>query len=53
VALYRRGDRLTGVLPLNGQAVVMKYRALITRRASWADALEFAERRAQPAAARG
>jgi NADPH-dependent 2,4-dienoyl-CoA reductase/sulfur reductase-like enzyme len=53
VALYRRGDRLTGVLTLNGQAVVMKYRGLLARRASWTDALEFAERRALLAAARG
>lgn len=53
VALYRRGDRLTGALTLNGQAVVMKYRGLLVRRASWADALEFAEQRARAAAARG
>ncbi|WP_037357325.1 NAD(P)/FAD-dependent oxidoreductase [Amycolatopsis orientalis] len=46
VALYRRGDRLTGVLTLNGQSVVMKYRALLARGAAWADALEFAARRA-------
>lgn len=45
VALYRRGDRLTGALTLNGRAVVMKYRALIARQASWTDALEFADKR--------
>ncbi|MFF5985965.1 NAD(P)/FAD-dependent oxidoreductase [Prauserella flavalba] len=53
VALYRRGDRLTGVLTLNGRAIVMKYRGLLARRASWTDALEFAEQRARLAAARG
>ncbi|MEB3371340.1 NAD(P)/FAD-dependent oxidoreductase [Saccharopolyspora mangrovi] len=52
VALFRRGERLTGVLTLNGQAVVMKYRGLIARRASWTEALEFAER-ARSSAARG
>jgi NADPH-dependent 2,4-dienoyl-CoA reductase/sulfur reductase-like enzyme len=51
VALYRRGNLLAGALTLNGQAVVMKFRALIARRASWADALDFAGRRA--GAARG
>jgi NADPH-dependent 2,4-dienoyl-CoA reductase/sulfur reductase-like enzyme len=45
VALYRRGDRLTGALTLNGQAVVMKYRNLIAKQAGWSDALAFAEQR--------
>ncbi|WP_280231126.1 NAD(P)/FAD-dependent oxidoreductase [Nocardia cyriacigeorgica] len=40
-ALYRRGDRVGAVLTLNGQAVVMKYRALIARGASWDEALAF------------
>ncbi|MDA3644187.1 FAD-dependent oxidoreductase [Saccharopolyspora indica] len=47
VALYRRGDRLSGVLTLNGQAVIMKYRGLLTRRASWAEALDFTAARAK------
>ncbi|MGQ4601262.1 FAD-dependent oxidoreductase [Nocardia sp. R6R-6] len=47
VALYRRGDRLTGALTVNGQSVVMKYRALIARGASWADGLEFSDRQAR------
>ena len=41
VALYRRGDRVVGALTINGQAVVMKYRALIARQASWEEALAF------------
>jgi len=45
VALYRDGDRLGGALTLNGQSVIMKYRALIAKRASWDDALAFAEKR--------
>ncbi|MFK4040105.1 NAD(P)/FAD-dependent oxidoreductase [Nonomuraea wenchangensis] len=45
VALYREGDRLAGALTLNGQTQIMKYRALIMRGASWADGLEFADRR--------
>ncbi len=45
VALYREGDRLAGALALNGQTQIMKYRALIMRGASWADGLEFADRR--------
>lgn len=45
VALYREGDRLAGALTLNGQAQIMKYRGLIMRGASWAEGLEFAERR--------
>ncbi|HLU73475.1 MAG TPA: FAD-dependent oxidoreductase [Nonomuraea sp.] len=45
VALYRQGDRLAGALTLNGQAQIMKYRGLIMRSASWAEGLEFAERR--------
>lgn len=39
LALYRRGDRLIGALTLNLPGKIMKYRALITRGASWTDAL--------------
>nr|WP_221246976.1 FAD-dependent oxidoreductase [Gordonia humi] len=56
VALYRRGDRLIGALTLNGQAVIMKYRVMITKGTSWDEALAFAEARkarmAEKAAAR-
>lgn len=50
VALYRRGDRLIGALTIDGQSVVMKYRALIMRGTSWDDALAFAEQRRMAAA---
>ncbi|WP_317612709.1 NAD(P)/FAD-dependent oxidoreductase [Rhodococcus opacus] len=43
VALYRSGDLLTGALTINGQTMIMKYRNLIAKRASWAGALAFAE----------
>ena len=45
VALYRKGDRLAGALTLNGQNVIMKYRGLLMRKASWVEALDFAESR--------
>lgn len=52
VALYRRGDRLVGALTLARPTEIMKYRALIARRAGWAEAREFAAARAEAAAAR-
>jgi NADPH-dependent 2,4-dienoyl-CoA reductase/sulfur reductase-like enzyme len=42
VALYREGDRLTGVLTLNGQRHVMKYRRFIAQRARFDEAVVFA-----------
>jgi NADPH-dependent 2,4-dienoyl-CoA reductase/sulfur reductase-like enzyme len=45
VALYRTGDELTGALTLDRRAEVMKYRARIGRRTSWAEALAFADAR--------
>jgi NADPH-dependent 2,4-dienoyl-CoA reductase/sulfur reductase-like enzyme len=48
VALYRSGDRLTGALALNRQRDIMKFRALIARRATWSDALVFAAQRREP-----
>ncbi|MFC4857642.1 NAD(P)/FAD-dependent oxidoreductase [Actinophytocola glycyrrhizae] len=42
VALYREGDRLSGVLTLNGQRHVMKYRRLIAQRARFDEAIAFA-----------
>lgn len=50
VALYRRGDRLVGVLALNRKGDIMKYRALIARGASWQDALDLAATRRAKAA---
>jgi NADPH-dependent 2,4-dienoyl-CoA reductase/sulfur reductase-like enzyme len=52
VALYRKGDRLIGALTVNGQAVVMKYRRLISQGASWSDGLAFAEQRKSAALAK-
>ncbi|WP_329416283.1 FAD-dependent oxidoreductase [Nocardia vinacea] len=45
VALYREGDRLAGALTLNGQNVIMKYRGLLMKKASWGEALAFAAAR--------
>lgn len=42
LALYRRRDRLVGALSLNQPGRIMKYRALITRGATWDEALDFA-----------
>jgi NADPH-dependent 2,4-dienoyl-CoA reductase/sulfur reductase-like enzyme len=42
LALYRLGDRLIGALSINQPSLIMKYRRLISQRASWTDALEFA-----------
>ncbi|WP_415367040.1 oxidoreductase C-terminal domain-containing protein [Saccharothrix sp. BKS2] len=42
VALYREGDRLTGVLTPNGQRHVMEYRRLIAQRARFDEAVAFA-----------
>ncbi len=43
LALYRDGDRVTGALSLNLPGRIMKFRALIHRRAPWADAVDLAE----------
>lgn len=45
VALYRRDDRLIGALTVNGQTVIMKYRAMIAKGRSWEEALTFAKSR--------
>ncbi|HZE66813.1 MAG TPA: FAD-dependent oxidoreductase [Sporichthyaceae bacterium] len=42
LALYRRGDRLTGTLAIDRPSEIMKYRRMIGNRTSWADALAFA-----------
>jgi 3-phenylpropionate/trans-cinnamate dioxygenase ferredoxin reductase component len=39
VALYRRGDRITGVLGMNRPRPLMTYRKLIERGATWDEAL--------------
>jgi NADPH-dependent 2,4-dienoyl-CoA reductase/sulfur reductase-like enzyme len=39
LALYRRGDRLSGALGLNQRRTVMRLRMLIARSGTWADAL--------------
>jgi NADPH-dependent 2,4-dienoyl-CoA reductase/sulfur reductase-like enzyme len=39
VALYRRGDRLTGALAMNRPRQLMTYRNLVERRATWSEAL--------------
>lgn len=52
VALYRRGDRLVGVLTVQGQAEIMKYRVLIQKGATWDEALAHAEKRRQLAASK-
>jgi NADPH-dependent 2,4-dienoyl-CoA reductase/sulfur reductase-like enzyme len=51
-ALYRQGDRVVGALTVNGQTVIMKYRRMIAQKASWTDALEFAEKRKASAQAK-
>lgn len=43
LALYRDGDRITGALSLNLPGRIMKFRALIHRRAPWADVVQLAE----------
>jgi 3-phenylpropionate/trans-cinnamate dioxygenase ferredoxin reductase subunit len=40
VALYRRGDRITGVLAMNRPRPMLTYRKLIERGASWDEALK-------------
>jgi NADPH-dependent 2,4-dienoyl-CoA reductase/sulfur reductase-like enzyme len=42
VALYRRGDRVVGVLAMNRPRLLMTYRGLIERGASWDEAVETA-----------
>jgi len=52
VALYREGERLIGALTVNGQTEIMKYRGMITKGATWEEALEFAAKRADLHAAK-
>ena len=41
LALYRRGERLVGCLTVDRPSQIMKYRRLISERASWDQALQF------------
>jgi NADPH-dependent 2,4-dienoyl-CoA reductase/sulfur reductase-like enzyme len=52
LVLYRRGDRLIGALGLEHRSQVMKYRVMIAKGCSWAEAQEFARARAAAAAAK-
>ncbi|MFL6059591.1 MAG: NAD(P)/FAD-dependent oxidoreductase [Marmoricola sp.] len=47
VALYREGERLIGALTVNGQTEIMKYRVMISKGATWDEALEHAAKRAE------
>ncbi|WP_116200522.1 NAD(P)/FAD-dependent oxidoreductase [Amycolatopsis circi] len=42
LALYREGDRLAGALTVDQPTLIMKFRRLVARRATWREALEFA-----------
>ncbi|HEY2834094.1 MAG TPA: FAD-dependent oxidoreductase [Sporichthyaceae bacterium] len=42
LALYRRGERITGALTIDRPSEIMKYRRMIGKHGSWADALAFA-----------
>jgi NADPH-dependent 2,4-dienoyl-CoA reductase/sulfur reductase-like enzyme len=42
LALYRRGDRLSGCISIDRPAEIMKYRRQIVKSGTWADALKFA-----------
>jgi NADPH-dependent 2,4-dienoyl-CoA reductase/sulfur reductase-like enzyme len=42
LALYRRGDRITGAITIDRPAQIMKYRRLIAQATPWPEALKFA-----------
>jgi NADPH-dependent 2,4-dienoyl-CoA reductase/sulfur reductase-like enzyme len=42
LALYRRGDKLGGVLTVDRQTQIMKYKRMIAQGATWGEALAFA-----------
>lgn len=42
LALYRRGDRVTGVITIDRPAQIMRYRRLIMQGTTWDEALAFA-----------
>jgi NADPH-dependent 2,4-dienoyl-CoA reductase/sulfur reductase-like enzyme len=41
LAVYRRGDRVTGALGLDQRKLVMRLRGMIAARATWEEAMEF------------
>ncbi|HTW21784.1 MAG TPA: FAD-dependent oxidoreductase [Mycobacteriales bacterium] len=45
LVLYRRGDRIVAALGVEQRSQIMKYRLMIGKGASWAEALEFARQR--------
>jgi NADPH-dependent 2,4-dienoyl-CoA reductase/sulfur reductase-like enzyme len=52
LVLYRRGDRLIGVLGLEQRGNIMKFRNLLAGDASWSDAVALGAERAAAAAAK-
>jgi NADPH-dependent 2,4-dienoyl-CoA reductase/sulfur reductase-like enzyme len=42
LALYRRGDRITGCITINRPTQIMKFRRMIAQTATWTEALSFA-----------
>jgi len=52
LTLYRAGDRLIGALGLEQRGQIMKYRLMIGKGATWAEALDFARERSAAAAAK-
>jgi hypothetical protein len=42
LALYRRGERITGCITIDRPTQVMKYRRMIAQSTGWSDALKFA-----------
>ena len=50
LALYRRGVRLVGALAIDRPGQIMKYRRMISGRARWDEALDFASRGASTSA---
>jgi hypothetical protein len=42
LALYRRGDRITGAITIDRPTQIMKYRRLIAQSTPWPEALTFA-----------
>lgn len=50
LVLYRRGDRLIGVLGLEQRSQVMKYRMMIGKGTNWSEAMDYARARAAAAA---
>ncbi|GAA5110023.1 NAD(P)/FAD-dependent oxidoreductase [Haloechinothrix salitolerans] len=43
LTLYRKGDRVIGALTVNRPTLIMKLRRMISKRATWSEAVAFAE----------